>query len=154
MKKNFFILFVSAFVFISCQGDDSTANPIESEPENPQTLLLGKWKKIKREIYIDGSLTSTIDLKSAECDYDYYDLKNDGTKDNVFYRPEENCKDISINGIWSYDASKNIITLKDNVSEILAQTVSLTKTDLKVKVIRENSASPPAGYEVYAYFKK
>ncbi|SFN51713.1 Lipocalin-like domain-containing protein [Paenimyroides ummariense] len=153
MRKNIVLLFMSIFVFTSCKNDDTTAIP--SEPDDPKTLLLGKWKMIKEEMYRDGNLTNSENLKNPECDYDFYDLKKEGIKDEVYHDSENSCLPENYKGLWSYDESKKIITLTDDDNgELILQVTSLTNNDLKVKIIREDGSSPPTGFEVYLYLKK
>lgn len=153
MRKNIVLLFVGIFVIISCKNDDTSVMPGESA--NPKTLLLGKWNRVKEETYKDGNLTNSENLKNPACDYDFYDLKKDGIKDEVYHDSENSCLPENYKGLWSYDESKKTITLTDDDNgELILQVTSLTNSDLKVKIIREDGSSPPAGFEVYIYLKK
>lgn len=155
MKKIVYILFIVVFSLYSCQNDDSV-KPTPTESNNPKTLLIGKWNMIKKEIHQNGKLTSSTDLKNAECDYNYFNLKDNSTKDEIYHDPENNCKIDNYDGNWVYDDSEKKISLTSNNSEkeLIAEIISLSKSNLKIKIIREDNSSPPVGFEVYLYLEK
>lgn len=59
-------------------------------------------------------------------------------------------------GIWVFVESSKQLTVIDDEDgyKILYQVVSLTKTDLKLKLLVEDGSAVPANIEVYAYLKK
>ncbi|WCM42978.1 DUF5004 domain-containing protein [Flavobacterium sp. CBA20B-1] len=149
MKK---LVFFSALLsLVSCKDDDNTTTPV-----TPEAKLEGKWNLVKSETYEDGTLTDTEDLKSEPCDYDYYDLKVGGTKDEVYHNPTEDCSTENWPGTWSYNESNKYVTLIDSDDDytIVFQVISLTTTDLKVKMISDDGDTPPQGTEIYAYLKR
>lgn len=153
MKKSIFLLIMGTSIFFSCKSDDTTILPLE--PVSQKTLLLGKWKMIKKEIYKDGNLIGSENLKNPQCDYDFYDLKKDGIKDEIYHDSEDSCLPENYKGLWSYDESKKIITvIDDQDGELMAQVISLTQSDLKIKIIREDGSAPPIEFEFYSYFEK
>lgn len=139
--------------FVSCKDDDAAVDP--GNGQQPKTLLIGKWNMMKGEIYTDGKLTYEDDLKKTGCEYDFIDLKNNGKKDETYHN-EEDCTPENNPGTWSFVESSKQLTVIDDEDgyKILYQVVSLTKTDLKVKLLVEDGAAVPANMEVYVYLKK
>jgi len=153
MKKTLYFLSIALLSLTGCKNDDTTVYPIN--PEQPQNLLVGKWNMIKGEMYTNGELTLEEDLKTADCDYDFYNFKNDGKKDET-YHDEDNCSPENFAGKWSYtEAAKRLtITDDDDGYEMLFEVVSVSKTDLKIKLLVEDGTAVPAGIDVFTYLKK
>ena len=72
MKKLLFLSTMLSLSLISC-GDDDQNN-------QDQDPLIGKWNIVKSEIYENGTLTDSENLKPGSCDYNYYELKTGGVK--------------------------------------------------------------------------
>src|SRR5690606_23300905 len=111
---------------------------------------------VKGEYFQNGTLVEEEDLKSGDCNYDYYELKAGGTKDEVYHDEEADCAQDSYTGTWVYDAATKQVTLVDSEDgyTLVTEIVSITANDLKIKLISENGETLPEGLEVYLYLKK
>ena len=147
MKKVLLAATFAAFALVSCGDDDNTTKS--------EITVAGKWNLVKAE-YIEDGETTTEDLKPGSCDYDYYDLKGGGLKDEVYHNENDNCATENWPGTWSYNESNKYVTMIDADDDytVVFQVVSLTATDLKVKLISDGGNTPPDGNEVFAYLKR
>ena len=148
MKKLVFFSALLSLSLVSCKDDDNTTT-------TPEVTVAGKWNLVKAE-YIENGETTTEDLKPGSCNYDYYDLKVGGIKDEVYHNEDDNCTTENWPGTWSYNESNKYVTMIDSDDNytVVFQVVSLTATDLKVKMISDDGNTPPEGTEVYAYLKR
>lgn len=151
MKKLVFLSALLSMTLVACGDDDKPAG----ENPNTQPKLEGKWNLIQSETIEDGTSTKD-DLKPGNCDYDYYNLKTGGTKDEVYHDEDNDCAKEEYPGTWSYDAAKKQITMIDSDDNytLITEVVSLTTTDLKVKLVSADGETPPAGTEAYLYLKR
>lgn len=147
MKKVLLAATLAAFALVSCGDDDNKAGN--------QPKLDGKWNLVSAEYIQDGETTKE-DLKPGTCDYDYYDLKAGGVKDEVYHDEEDGCSTDNWPGTWSYDAAKKQVTLIDSDDNytLVWEVVSLTASDLRMKLISDDGETAPEGYEVYANLKR
>lgn len=154
MKKLFLCSTLLALSLVGCKSDDSVVDPVT--PESEKTLLVGKWNMIKGEIFINGELTEAQDLKDGDCNYNYFDFKNDGTKNEVYHNADDNCAPESFSGTWTYKAEGKLITLEDDEDGYVTKfnVVAVNSTDLKIKVVSDGGEAPPEGAELYIYLKK
>lgn len=148
MKKIVFFSALLSLSLVSCKDDDNTTT-------TPEVTVSGKWNLVKAE-YIEDGETTTEDLKPGSCNYDYYDLKAGGTKDEIYHNEDDNCATDNFPGTWSYSESNKYVTMIDSDDNytVVFQVVSLTATDLKVKMISDDGNTPPQGTEVFAYLKR
>lgn len=159
MKKIFYALAVVTLIFstVSCTNDDNTPTTVIT-PETPteKQLLTGKWKMIKGEIYFNGDLFQTQDLKSESCDYDFYELFENGVKNEVYHDSEADCVQDAIPGTWSYNATSKLVTLIDDEDgyELLAEVIEINTTSLKIKLISDGGDAFPEGFEVFMFLNK
>lgn len=149
MKKIVFFSALLSLSLVSCKDDDNTTTA-------PEVTVAGKWNLVKSETFEDGTLTNTEDLKPGSCNYDYYDLKSGGLKDEIYHNEDDNCATDNFPGTWSYSESNKYVTMIDSDDNytVVFQVVSLTATDLKVKMISDDGDTPPQGMEVFAYLKR
>jgi len=152
MKRLVFFSALLSLSLVSC-GDDDKPQP--EQPKDTQTLLTAKWNLVKAE-YIENGETTTEDLKPGSCDYDYYDLKAGGVKDEIFHDEEDNCSTGNWPGTWSYNASNKQVTLIDSDDDytLVTEVISISATDLKIKMITADGQPAPDGVEAYLYLKK
>lgn len=143
MKKTILITTLFSFILISCNDDDK---PSEKN-------LIGKWNLVQSETYKNGKRTATIDLKSDACNYDYYNLKTNGEKEEVYHKEIENCKVYKYPGTWSYNANTKQITMvnADESYTSVNEVISLTDNHLKLKLISEDLEP---NTEAYLYLKR
>lgn len=61
-----------------------------------------------------------------------------------------------MSGRWSYNPSTKEITLIDSDDDytLVTEVISITATDLKIKMITADGEPAPNGVEVYLYLKK
>src|SRR5690606_40614105 len=92
MKKIVFFSALLSLSLVSCGDDDKPQDqtPIVQDP------LVGKWNMVKGEFYQNGNLVLEEDLKPGDCNYDFYELKTGGVKDEV-YHDEEDRKSARLN---------------------------------------------------------
>lgn len=149
MKKLIALSAMLALTLVSCDKEDD--KPVTQ----PEVTVAGKWKLVSSEYIVNGE-TTTEDLKPGTCDYDYYDLKAGGVKDEVYHDEDSDCATENWPGTWTYNDSNKYMTLVDSDDNytIVFQVVSLTASDLKVKLISDNGTTLPTGTEVYAYLKR
>lgn len=153
MKK----IIATAFIVCSLMGCGDDDKPVEQvKQDDTKKELIGKWKMIKAEYYKDGVLVETEDLKSGSCDFDYYDLKTDGTKDEIYHDKEADCAIENNIGTWIYNSSNKTVTIKDNEddSTFIVTVASINATDLKIKLVTTDGVSLPNGLEAYMYLNK
>lgn len=148
MKKLLFLSTMLSLSLISC-GDDDQNN-------QDQDPLIGKWNIVKSEIYENGTLTDSENLKPGSCDYNYYELKTGGVKNEVYHNEQNNCATQNYEGVWLYNSSNKQITLIDSEDNytLVVEMISVNATDLKVKMISDGGETPEEGEEVYLYLKK
>ena len=152
MKKILLLAAFASFTFVGCGDDDNTTSDSNN---TPVASVNGKWKLVKAEYVANGEV-EIEDLKSATCDYDFYDLKTGGLKDEVYHDESDNCNPDNWPGTWSYNESNKYITMIDSDDNytVVFQVVSLTTTEMKIKVISDDGEELPAGYETFAYLKR
>lgn len=139
---------------ISCGDDDKPVDPVKQD--ETKTLLVGKWNMVKAEYYQNGQLVESEDLKSGSCDYDYYDLKTGGTKDEIYHDAEADCATENYPGTWTYESKGKTVTIVDAEDDytIEAGIESINASDLKIKMISSGGQPAPEGIEVFLYLKK
>ncbi|KAA5535927.1 lipocalin family protein [Paenimyroides baculatum] len=152
MKKLVFFSALLSLSLVSC-GDDDKPQP--EQQKDTQTLLTAKWNLVKSEYIING-VTETEDLKPGDCDYDYYDLKSGGLKDEISHDESDNCSTSNWPGTWAYNAAKKQVTLVDSDDNytLVTEVISINATDLKIKLISADGEPAPTGTEVYLYLKR
>lgn len=132
--KKIIILFVIAFVsgmnFTSCTSE-------EVSPSSSSTIV-GKWNYSKLSYTINGVTSPEIEYDENEpgCSKNYIEFKTGG----VFNKGEysgSTCVLDSESGTWTQ--SGNTITFSDGTDVYTAQIVSITSTELKVKLIETDS---------------
>jgi len=155
MKRIFFFLIIGAAFLTGCGEDDNVTGPVPSTNPSKEQLT-AKWKMVKGEIYQNGKLVYSEDLKSEDCEYSYYDLKSNGSKDEVYFDPEDSCAMDNTPGTWTYDHNKKLITMTDTEDgyRMQVEIVTLTSTEFKFKLVKEGDDDIPEGTEIYGYLKK
>lgn len=152
MKKIVFFSALLSLSLVSCGDDDKPQDqtPIVQDP------LVGKWNMVKGEAYQNGTLLLEEDLKPGDCNYDFYELKTGGVKDEVYHDEEADCAQDNYIGTWAYNAASKQVTLVDEEDgyTMVVEVVSVTAGDLKIKLISEDGESLPEGIEVFTYLKK
>ena len=154
MKK---LILLSAFLslsLVSC-GDDDKPQP-EQPQDNTPTLLLGKWNMVTGEVYENGELVQSGNLSAEGCDYDYFEIKTGGIKDEVYHDGENNCATDNYVGTWTYSSSNKMVSLVDEDGYLLeGEIISINATDIKLKLISDGGDRPEdQGLEVFYYLKK
>lgn len=152
MKKRICFLAIGIIFLVSCKNDDTTVYPVN--PESTKTLLVGKWHMIRSETIVDGVTTDDSDLKIKGCDYDFFDFKTDGTKEEVYHGMD--CSLETFDGTWFYDEVKNSIDVidKEDGFKTVFEVTSITKTNLKIRLLEGNGEPLPEEVEGYTYLKK
>ena len=153
MKKIVFFSALLSLSLVSCGDDDK---PQDQTPPVTQDPLVGKWNMIKGEVYQNGTLVQEADLKPGDCSYDYYDLKTGGVKDEVYHDADADCTEENYVGTWAYDAATKQATLVDAEDgyTIVVEVISVTASDLKIKLISEDGEALPEGIDFFTYLKK
>src|SRR5690554_5782117 len=131
MKKIALFTALTAFMLTSCKDDDHLRD------DGAKDLLLGKWNMVKGEIYENGVLSDSENLSYEGCEYNYYEFNDDGT--------------------WSYNLVNKQITLVDAEDgyRFIAEIISMTDTDLKIKIISDGGDKPgDSGLEIYYFLEK
>lgn len=152
MIKKIYFLSIGLISLTSCKNDDTTVSPIKKE--DTKTLLVGKWHMIRSETIVDGVTTDDSDLKIEGCDYDFFHFKTDGTKEEVYHGMD--CSLETFDGTWFYDEVKNSIDVidKEDGFKTVFRVESITKTDLKIRLLEGNNEPLPEEVEGYTYLKK
>lgn len=152
MIRKIYFLSIGLIYLTSCKNDDTTASPINTE--KTKTLLVGKWNMTKAETFVDGVITDKSDLKIPGCDYDFFNFKTDGTKEEVYH--EMDCSLETFDGTWFYEEATNRIDVidKEDGFKTVFEVVSITKTDLKIRLLEGNGEPVPKEVEGYTYLKK
>lgn len=146
---------LACLAITSCSSDDNSTqdNPTVDITTNK---LEGKWKMITGIMVYQGE-TQTIDLKPENCDYDYYNLKANGSKDEVYHIPESDCETENYVGTWIFnaeDSSLKTIDSEDNYTMIF-KIVEFSSNRMKVKLVNDGGANPEDfGYEIYSILEK
>jgi len=152
MKK--LILVFSAFVFFAltaCSNDDNSNedNPIEKQ-------IQGTWNMVTG-ITIQNGQTTTVDLKEGDCNYDFYNFKSNGSKDEIYHDSEDGCSQNNDLGTWSFDSKNNTITTIDSEDDYprVLEVIEISASSMKLKLINENGELPEVyGVEIYMILKK
>jgi len=147
MKKVLFILLlVTVSVSYACNKQANTT----AGPTIDTALLLGKWKIAKGEIYVNGKLEETDDLKIGSCTYNYYEFLEKNVKNEVQY-DEEDCSSKAFPGKWTFDKNTNIITMTDDgdTTELKLLVVSLNKNTLKIELLADEENTENTKYIMY-----
>lgn len=154
MKKLVFLSALLSLSLIGCSSDDE--KPIDDNTSDPQNLLVGQWNMVKGEVYQNGDLLFSEDLKLESCDYDYYNFKPDGIKDEVYHDDLDDCSTTNWTGTWSYNEQNDQITLIDDDDNytLVLEVISVTTTDLKLKLVSDDGENIPEEIEVYQYLTK
>src|SRR5690606_23975784 len=154
MKKLILFSALLSLSLVSC-GDDDKPEPQPQPVDNTSTLLDGKWDMVTGEVYQDGELVQSGNLSTEGCEYDYFDIKTGGLKDEV-YHDGEDCAMSNFPGTWTYEATSKIVSLVDEDGYLLeGEIVSINATDLKRKLISDGGDRPEDyGFEVFYYLKK
>ena len=152
MKKIILLTSLLSLGLASCGNDDNTV----LENETVETKLLGKWNAVKAEMYLNGKLEDSENLAAVKCENSYYEIKAGGTKDEVYFDEEGNCERENYPGTWTYNTSNKHITIVDSDDNytMIYELVSVTNSDLKIKLIEDDGLTPDEGQEVFYYFKK
>lgn len=110
---------------------------------------------VKGEVYTDGKKTFENALKVADCENDFIDFKSNGQKDQI-YHDEDDCTTENETGKWTFDESSNQLTVIDDIDEykMLFEVASITKSELKLKLLVEDGSAVPKNMKVFIYFKK
>lgn len=151
MKKIALFTALTAFMLTSCKDDDHLRD------DGAKDLLLGKWNMVKGEIYENGVLSDSENLSYEGCEYNYYEFINDGTKNEVYHNFYEDCSTYNYDGTWSYNLVNKQITLVDAEDgyRFVAEIISMTDTNLKIKIISDGGDKPgDSGLEIYYFLEK
>ncbi len=152
MKKLVALSALLSLTLVSCGDDDKPQdqNPIIQDP------LVGKWNMVKGEVYQNGTLLLEEDLKPGDCNYDFYELKTGGIKDEIYHDEDADCAQGNYTGTWVYNAAAKQVTLVDEEDgyTMVVEVISVTASDLKIKLISEEGEPLPEGIEVFTYLKK
>lgn len=154
MKKLVFFSALLSLSLVSC-GDDDKPQPQPQPVDNTPTLLLGKWNMVTGEVYLNGQLVQSGNLSTEGCDYDYFEIKTGGLKDEV-YHDEEDCSTSNYPGTWTYESANKMVSLVDEDGYLLeGEIISINTTDIKLKLISDGGDRPEdQGFEVFYYLKK
>lgn len=154
MKKLILFSALLSLSLVSC-GDDDKPEPQPQPVDNTSTLLVGKWDMVTGEVYQDGELVQSGNLSTEGCEYDYFDIKTGGLKDEV-YHDEEDCATSNFPGTWTYEATSKMVSIVDEDGYLLeGEIVSINATDIKLKLISDGGDRPEDyGFEVFYYLKK
>lgn len=144
MKKVLLAVGLMFFAIVSCSDDDKPVNQLKLE---------GKWNFISEERIVNGT-SEMVDLKPGSCDYDYYDLKADGVKHEVYHNENDDCANSNWAGTWSYNAANRQLVLIDDMDAVVWEIVSSTDSDLKLKLISLDGQPLPSGTVTYKYLKR
>lgn len=146
---------MGAAFLTGCVNDDNVTGPAPSTNPSKEQLT-AKWKMVKGEVYQNGTLVYSEDLKNADCDYSYYDLKSNGSKDEVYFDAEDDCSMDNTPGTWSYEQGKKLITMTDAEDgyRMQVEIVTLTSTEFKFKLVKDGDDEIPEGTEIYCYLQK
>lgn len=155
MKKIIYFLSISLLALTGCKDDETVylVNP----KDDITTLLLGKWNMVKGELYANGELVQSGNLSTEGCDYDYFVIKTGGLKDEVYHDGENNCATDNYEGTWTYNSENKIVSIVDAEDGYLfeAEILSITPTDIKLKIVSEGGDRPEdQGLEAFYYLKK
>jgi len=154
MKKAFYTLLFIAFTTSVIAYSNSPKTTDSLPPANTDIKLLeGKWKMVKGEIYSEGKLIDTDNLKSDSCEYNYYEFLPKGIKKEVQY-DDEDCSTKDFPGTWSYNASTKLLTIIDNEDgvEIKATVIEVTKNTLKIQLFPDEEM--PENTALFMYLIK
>ncbi len=156
MKKIVFFSALLSLSLVSCGDDDKPQPQPEPQPQdNTTTLLIGKWNMVTGEVYANGQLVQSGNLSTEGCDYDYFEIKTGGLKDEV-YHDEEDCSTSNYPGTWTYESANKMVSLEDEDGYLLeGEIISINATDIKLKLISDGGDRPEdQGFEVFYYLKK
>ncbi len=150
MKKILLFTSILCLSFTSCNNEDDSKSSSEKE-----ALLVGKWNMIKAEFYKEGKLQDSKSLKSGECEYNYYNFKEDKTKDEIYHNANADCATENDLGKWSYNGKLNQITLIDNEDgyTFIAEVISINENSAKFKVVSDGGEKPKEE-EIYYILEK
>ncbi|WP_298136969.1 lipocalin family protein [Flavobacterium sp.] len=141
MKKKLLVTLTLVAILTGCNKDD--------EEESSTQSIVGKWRTIKFDYYINGVFdeTETTIEENSTCP-DYIEFKANGTY--VVIENDANCNATADeSGTYEYNGT-NITTISNGSTEI-STVISLTKTDLKIDFTESSGA---AEYKSVGYFKK
>ena len=146
---------IACLAIASCSSDDNSTqdNPVV---ESPSKKFEGKWKMVTGIVIYNGQ-TQTQDLKPGDCDYDFYDLKSNGSKDEVYHETENNCTETNWVGTWNYNADENTITAIDSDDNytVVFEIIEFSTNTMKVKLIEDDGVNPEnSGFEIYSILQR
>ena len=156
MKKILFcFLAISSIALTSCSSDDNTTNENPIIEDTNSQKFVGKWN-LKTGIIIEDGQTYTIDLKTEGCNYDFFDLRSNGTKDEVYHSEDGNCTEENFVGTWVYDQTDNTITTidTDDNYEMVYEVIEISTNSMKVKLISDDGEAIPNSIEIYSILEK
>lgn len=154
MKKIILSLSVLAcFAISSCSSDDNKEEIVIDNSVSQK--FIGKWN-LKTGIIIEDGQTYTIDLKTEGCNYDFFDLRSNGTKDEVYHSEDGNCTEENFVGTWVYDQTDNTITTidTDDNYEMVYEVIEISTNSMKVKLISDDGEAIPNSIEIYSILEK
>lgn len=130
MKKS---LILSAFILVSVLNFTSCSSEDVSSPTAATDELVGKWNFSKFSTSFNGVTTPELDYDDNEpgCPKDYLEFKTGGVFNNGEYSGST-CVLDSESGTWTQSGST--ITITEGTDVFTAQLVSVTSSELKLKV--------------------
>lgn len=156
MKK--IILGLSALACLaitSCSNDDNNKTEETVIVDSASKKFEGKWKMVTGILIYQGE-TETEDLKIENCNYDFFDFRSNGTKDEVYHSEDGNCTENNYVGTWVYDQTDNTITTIDTEDnyEVIFEVIEISSTSMKIRLISDDGELLPKEVEIYIILQK
>ncbi|WP_177761004.1 lipocalin family protein [Flavobacterium sp. I3-2] len=155
MKKILFsFLALSTLAIASCSSDDNATTEPKTEVTTSQ-MLVGKWNMVT-EIFIYQGETETEDLKIENCNYDFFDFKSNGTKDEVYHSEDGNCTEENFVGTWTYNQTDNTISTIDTEDnyKMIYKIIEISSNSMKLRLLNDDGVVIPDEVEIYSILEK
>ena len=137
-----------ATTFIGCnKGDGITGNGI-----TPGSTVVGKWRHVKTDEYINGVFDQTYTPTGANSSCpNYIEFKNNGTYAAIEHNG--NCSSYTTveAGTYDYHDSRLSMTESGASTTDIYTVITLTNTDLKMEQTHTSSSTV---YKIVIYLKK
>jgi len=156
MKKILLCVFaLSSLAITSCSSDDNNKTEDTVIVDSASKKFEGKWKMVTG-IFIYQGETQTEDLKIENCNYDFFDFRSNGTKDEVYHSEDGNCTENNYVGTWIYNQTDNTITTIDTEDnyEVIFEVIEISSTSMELRLISDDGELIPDEVEIYTIFQK